>query len=595
MEENRNLLRHKAQRLVVGIYILIVFFVIGAYIVMNDFEKNRIVTDTQMERAIASLVFMAFWTSSCIWLFRNNMQIFDTRSLSFDTREADHHATKETVLLREQFMANMSHEIRTPLNAIIGFSSILKNSDLNERDRELTNNIQISSENLLNIVNDILDISKIEAGMLLLEEVPFDPEGLFHSVQQMFLEKARQKNLTLEVQFAPNIPYQLIGDPTRLTQILVNLIGNAIKFTEKGSIVVSLTSIRRDPPRGKAMLYDTLSLMTEVRDTGIGIPQEHQTRIFDRFTQTDEQTTRIYGGTGLGLSIVKQLVEAMDGRISIKSELGKGSVFAFRLPFKYNVKIEEPIVKNHKSLSLNTDYINFKILVAEDNPMNRRVVELLFESWNFSFVMVKNGREAIDIIEKNPKAYQLILMDIQMPEMDGYEATQKIRLKSNIPIVAMTAHALAGEREKCLELGMNDYISKPIREHELRDLIVLFMQKNNSSNLEIDLAYLNETTLGNAIFQQELAKIFIKQTPIDLEAISAALSEKNARKAAKEAHNMKSTVGYMGFASSIGKELSNFEVLCLADTDVSILQNELAKIEENVGLAKLLVEKEFGV
>jgi CheY-like chemotaxis protein len=182
-----------------------------------------------------------------------------------------------------------------------------------------------------------------------------------------------------------------------------------------------------------------------------------------------------------------------------------------------------------------------------------------------------------------------------MPEMDGYEATQKIRLKSNIPIVAMTAHALAGEREKCLELGMNDYISKPIREHELRDLIVLFMQKNNSSNLEIDLAYLNETTLGNAIFQQELAKIFIKQTPIDLEAISAALSEKNARKAAKEAHNMKSTVGYMGFASSIGKELSNFEVLCLADTDVSILQNELAKIEENVGLAKLLVEKEFGV
>ncbi len=592
MEENRTQLRRSSQRLIAIIYLLVIGIAIAAYFLINDLEQSGVVRDTQMERGWATLVLLGVWSFVCYRLYRNNMNTFDVRSQIFDAREEEHYAIKEAARLREQFMANMSHEIRTPLNAIIGFGSMLARADLRERERELANNVQIASETLLAIVNDILDFSKIEAGMLVLEKIPFDLNGLLHSVQQMFSEKARQKNLSLDFHIAPGLPEYLVGDPTRLTQILVNLLGNAIKFTHRGGVVISVVPI--GPVSGKRTV-----IRIDIRDSGIGIPAHQIDRVFERFTQSDEQTTRIYGGTGLGLSIVKQLAEAMKGSISIQSEVGKGSVFTAILPFEINTdpSAVAPTSRNGTPYTHGKPSISdVRLLVVEDNPMNRRVVELLFDEWKFQYTMATNGKEAVALLAKGAPAFDLVLMDIQMPEMDGYEATQQIRhqLGLDIPIVAMTAHALAGEREKCLRVGMNDYIPKPLREQELRQIIARFARKTtDATELNMDYTYLHETTLGNIDFQRELAKIFLQQVPKDVDSIAAALSAGDFDTAAKAAHNMKSTVGYMGFARNIGQQLVAFELACYDVKDQSSLLGDLQNIVAEVERAKALVKQEF--
>ena len=434
--------------------------------------------------------------------------------------------------------------------------------------------------------------------MLVLEKVPFDPNDLFHSVQQMFIEKARQKNLSFDVHLAPGLPERLVGDPTRLTQILVNLIGNALKFTERGGVVVSVVPVTHS----KAVTVShRLTIRIEVRDSGIGIPAGQLERVFERFTQSDEQTTRIYGGTGLGLSIVKQLVEAMQGSISVKSELGKGSVFTVLLPFDLK-PAAAPVASAPQGGKTEAQAFkaprlpDVQLLVAEDNPMNRRVVELLFDEWKCRYAIVQNGREVIELLAKAPGAFDLVLMDIQMPEMDGYEATQQIRhtLSLDIPIVAMTAHALAGEREKCMRLGMNDYIAKPIREQELHHVIARLLRKSgDAAEIKMDRAYLQETTFGNIDYQRELAQIFLTQAPKDLDAIAAALSAADFSAAAKAAHNMKSTVGYMGFAQNIGRQLADFESACREGNNLAALLRDLAAIREQIALAVNQVQKAF--
>ncbi len=594
MEENRTLLRRSSQRLIAVIYVLIIGIAVGIYFLINDLEQSGIVRDTQTERSWATLILLVIWTLICFRLYRINTRIFDLRSQVFDARETEHFATKEAARLREQFMANMSHEIRTPLNAIIGFTNLLAHSKLGERERELSGNIQIASENLLAIVNDILDFSKIQAGKLVLENIPFDPTGLFHSLQQMFEEKARQKNLSLDVHLAPGLPERLFGDPTRLTQVMVNLMGNALKFTERGGVVVSIVP---DSTSGETVDYNKMILRIEVRDSGIGIPAGQIERVFERFTQSDEQTTRIYGGTGLGLSIVKQLVQAMEGSIMLQSDLGKGSHFTITLPFGLhsnngvipdNEKPPYPDIKQDETLQV-------RVLVAEDNPMNRRVVELLFEAWNYDYILTHNGRELVELLLKDPDAFDLVLMDIQMPEMDGYEATRQIRQQYGlkIPIVAMTAHALAGEREKCLQFGMNDYLAKPIREQELHQIIARFAPKRPGIAPEMNLAYVQETTMGKLEYQRELAAIFLQQVPQDLEAISSALLSGDLDAASKAAHNMKSTVGYMGFAQNIGQMLTELEDACNSGKEPALLTRAFQQIQESTRQAKKLVEKAF--
>jgi len=359
---------------------------------------------------------------------------------------------EESNKLKEAFLANMSHEIRTPMNAIIGFSDILSKANLEEKEKEYVRTIKVAGENLLTIINDILDISKIEAGMMIFEEKTFGIQELFKSLNVMLMGKANEKKLELVFSCDKNIPEVLLGDHTRLTQIIINLAGNAIKFTQKGNIHVHASGVKKN---GGTLVEFS------VKDTGIGISSDKLEHIFERFRQAESNTTRKYGGTGLGLSIAKQLVELQGGTLSVKSELNIGSVFTFCIPYRKATQIQTKLAVIEKKYNLQ-DLSKLNILLVEDNPLNVKLILSLFSEYNFKLQIAENGSLGIEKLKENK--FDIILMDMEMPVMNGYEAASIIRneLNSNIPIIAMTAHAMAGEREKCLSLGMNDYISKPI-------------------------------------------------------------------------------------------------------------------------------------
>lgn len=406
--------------------------------------------------------------------YDSNGHFKNTRSTVFDITqriklEAELRAANEVANLariaKENFLANMSHEIRTPMNAIIGFTGILERSELADRQKQYVKSIHSASENLLAIVNDILDLSKIEAGMFRIETTPFSLQGLLHSIDAMLQVRAAEKKLHLNILIELDLPDKLLGDPTRLTQILINLIGNAVKFTEQGSIFVQTKVIEH--------FADNIILQFLIKDTGIGISESQLEYIFDRFEQGDKNTSRLYGGTGLGLSICKRLVDLQGGSIHVTSEPGVGSEFVFTLPYKLpQVEIAEPGFDqvDHFTESSTPDYAS-SILIVEDNLMNRTLIRFLMEEWSYEHDFAENGEIALEKLRAKP--FDLVLMDIQMPKMDGYQAAQIIRneLQLTLPIIAMTAHAFPGEREKCLSAGMDDYIAKPLRQAELRALI----------------------------------------------------------------------------------------------------------------------------
>jgi len=369
---------------------------------------------------------------------------------------------EESTKLKEAFLANMSHEIRTPMNAIMGFSDILSRRKLGEQEKEYVRTIKSAGENLLTIINDILDISKLEAGMMTFEEHTFSVKEIFTSLNVMLMGKAKEKNLELLFICNEDVPDVLLGDSTRLTQIIINLAGNAIKFTQKGKVQVHAKVLKNE--------NENTLLEFSVTDTGIGIPKDKLEQIFERFRQAESNTTRKYGGTGLGLSIAKQLVELQGGKLSVKSELKAGSVFSFCIPYKKSVEVLlAPEVTGKKYDMKELSKLN--ILLVEDNQFNVVLILSLFSEYNLKLQVAENGSVGIEKLKENN--FDIILMDMEMPVMNGYEAATIIRneLKNNIPIIAMTAHAMAGERERCLSLGMNDYISKPINANLLFEKI----------------------------------------------------------------------------------------------------------------------------
>ncbi len=377
---------------------------------------------------------------------------------------------------KERFLANMSHEIRTPMNAIIGFTNLIGVKNLTKREQQYLGFIKTSSENLMVIINDILDYSKIEAGMMIIEKIPFRITDLVQSVQMMFLNKSNEKKLYLKVEIDKNIPDYLIGDPTRLTQVLNNLISNAIKFTKEGGVTIQVVLNKIE--------NNQADITISVNDTGIGIPEDQQENVFARFVQASSETTRDYGGSGLGLTIVKNLLELQNGTITLNSTPEKGTQFIATI--KYEIMNGEVELKHAKQIQIeNPADLKFnsqpRILVVEDNNLNQFLAKSVLMKFGCIVEIADNGKTGYEMAIIGD--YDVILMDIQMPVMDGYSAAQNIRQASvsNVPIIAMTAHAMAGEKDKCLSFGMNDYISKPFNKVELFNLISYYYHNYHKS------------------------------------------------------------------------------------------------------------------
>lgn len=373
---------------------------------------------------------------------------------------------------KSRFVANMSHEIRTPLNGILGMAGLLLDGEvLSAEARSYAQAIKSSGEDLLRLVNDVLDFSKAESGRMVFETVDFDLVSLLQDHVKSARLGARQKGIQLRLETDPRIPSVMRGDPGRLRQVVANLVGNAIKFTNQGAVTVTVT--RMDTGG------EVAELRFEVADTGIGISASAIPQLFQEFVQADVSTTRQYGGTGLGLSISKQLVEKMGGEIQVESALGEGSKFSFTLKLPIGATLSRGPTPSD-SRGLPTGDRSWRILVAEDNQINQIIVVRMLERLGAQVDIVMNGQEAVDQIGQ--KNYDLILMDCQMPVMDGYDATRKIRSTGRaIPIVAMTANALAGDREKALEAGMNDYITKPLDKEIMREVLTRWLSSSSSS------------------------------------------------------------------------------------------------------------------
>ena len=383
-------------------------------------------------------------------------------------------AAEAANLAKGAFLANMSHEIRTPMNGIIGMSQLALEAPSDEERREHMQIVKQSAESLLDIINDILDFSKIEAGKLALEQVPFDLRASVQLGMHALRMRAQEKGLALTCQVADDLPQQLVGDPTRLRQVLVNLMGNAIKFTARGGVVLD---IARGPTLATGM-----SVCFSVRDTGIGIAPDKLESIFDAFSQADTSTTRQYGGTGLGLTITQRLVTLMGGQLRVHSQPGQGTTFDVVLPMGLSDAVAEVAVPPYKEPAVGQEppiAASLRVLLVEDHPVNQKLATHLLQRWGHRVTLAHNGQEALDAVGAG-QPFDLLLMDMQMPVMDGIEATRHIRALEALrgwpalPIIAMTANAMQGDREDCLAAGMNDYLSKPMRPDELSDKLALW-------------------------------------------------------------------------------------------------------------------------
>jgi PAS domain S-box-containing protein len=470
---------------------------------------------------------------------------YQNRAELIEAREAAMAATRA----KSEFCANMSHEIRTPLNAIVGLGHVLQRSELPAQQRDYVNKIQASSQMLLQAVNNVLDVSKIEARKLELERTRFDLVSLLESVAEVLIVQARDKGLLLSLRVAEGVPGEVLGDPLRLRQVVTNLVGNALKFTDRGEVVFGVEPAGAGP----APAEGGARLCFSVRDTGIGIAPEHIERIFEPFTQADGSTTRRFGGTGLGLTICRQLVEMMGGKLVVESAPGVGSTFSFVIPFEIPARAPAlgALAATGPSRAAPAGLRGRRVLVAEDNAVNQEVARELLEVAGATVVIADNGRQAVEAATGAGARFDAILMDMQMPEMDGLEATRIIRahpIAARVPIIAMTAHALASERDRCLAGGMNDHVQKPVEPERLYEALLHWVKPGEAAGdlPGTDVASALARLGGDRVVYHRLLANLLREWEDALPALDSAMEGGDVGALRRVAHALKGASATLG-------------------------------------------------
>jgi len=486
---------------------------------------------------------------------------------------------ENAVRAKQQFLSNMSHEIRTPMNAIIGFTKVVLKTDLTAKQHEYLSAIKLSGDALIVLINDILDLAKVDAGKMTFEQTPFKLESSISAMLHLFETKILEKNIQIVKKYDPLIPEVLVGDPVRLHQIILNLVSNAVKFTSKGKITVSVSLLSQDENQA--------TVEFKVSDTGIGISENKIDTIFGNFQQATSGTSRLYGGTGLGLSIVKQLVESQEGSVCVVSKIDVGSTFKFTLSFdKTTIILDEELEK----IELDNDKLNIKVLVVEDIALNQLLMKTLLDDFGFERDIASNGKIAIEKLAL--KEYDIILMDLQMPEMNGFEATDYIRntLNSNIPIIALTADVTTVDLAKCTAVGMNDYLAKPIDEKLLYNKIISLVKKpividkiKPSINVDlkkcIDLNYLNIRTKSNPTLMMEMILLYLEQTPTLISSMKKSLEDNDWHTLQGAAHKIIPSFAIMGMHPDFENMAKKIQEYAITQEQAPSITHLVKKIE----------------
>ena len=496
------------------------------------------------------------------------------RSTALAEAAAARQAAEAASLAKSDFLATMSHEIRTPINGVIGMTELLRTTPLSAKQQRFVDAAHQSGQHLLAIISDILDFSKIEAGKLELEHIAFNLLELIDGIQTQLAPLAVAKRLRLTCHIPADLPAQVIGDPVRLRQILSNLINNAIKFTDRGGVKLSVLTLRQD--------QSTTVCRFEIEDSGVGISAQEQENLFNAFVQADSSTTRRFGGSGLGLVIAKRLLALMNGQIGLHSRPGQGTTFWFEVPLDRQIIPEQPEAPTRKRIDSSTAAkFSGRVLVAEDNVVNQVVVSSMLESLGVTCQIAENGRVAVDRLQTD--CFDLLFMDCQMPEMDGFSATAAIRehectsrQAKKLPIVALTANAVAGDRERCLAVGMDDYLSKPFTREQLSNVLARWLPqdaanavsaKTNTSIAALPaLPVLNPTSLdtlrqmrsaeGGNLFNKVI-ELYLTDAPLQWQRLRAAADAGDQQTLRAVAHNLISSSANIGAErlSSLAREL----------------------------------------